>query len=238
MDSLGLSIYNDIYDRFMNKINRIAQTTNINCNIDIRRIETSNIVNCNLLFSNKCIKNETTTFTLLLQSIAEVLLLLPIDQRSEIERKLGVSVDDLIDENDVGFIQTCKTEASVSNTINIDSLTLENCFSSDPVDFVFLNAGSVDANCGMKIISNALKAKDTSNTMVKYSLKYLFNLSLFDYVLIFVLIFISYIIYLFISFYIYNNQKIIYKSRNTILNKDDEILKNINLRYMNDKKYL
>ncbi|BAO49578.1 S-S bond formation pathway protein [Alphaentomopoxvirus acuprea] len=234
MDALGLSIFNDIYNRFITKVNAMVQHTNINCNINVGSIETTNINNCNILLSNTCISNETSTFTLLLQSIADVIRLLPEERRKIIENALGVTVDDIDLNNDVGFIYSCRNEALLNSNINIESIILRNCSSTTPIDMIFSNTGSVESNCGLRYVNEALinKNKETIN----YDLKYIFRLGLMEYIIIILLIFFTYIIYLMINFYIYNKSKSLYYSRNTVLNNDDNILTNIYIRHNNGKR--
>jgi hypothetical protein len=238
MDAIGLTIFNDIYTRFLSKLNRFVRTTNINCSINVKSITTKNISNCNIIFSNKCVSNELTTFTLLLQSIGEVLLLLPNDRRESIELRLGLTAEEIVNEEDKGFIHECNVQASVINDINIGDIVLENCASNVPLEFLFLNAGSVDTNCGMRFLSDALINNDTVDPITNHYLTHLFNLSLFDYMTLFIIIFSSFLLFLLVNFYVNNKSKVIYYSRNTILNKHDNVLDNIYLRYNNGKKNL
>ncbi|CCU56466.1 S-S bond formation pathway protein substrate (Cop-F9L) [Mythimna separata entomopoxvirus 'L'] len=227
--NIGRTIFNDIYTRFLDKLNRISASANINCGIDIGKIETSNITNCNIILSNKCTSNEITSFTLLLQSLGEVMLLLPELRRIEIENILGIKTEDIIAENDVGFIQDCKVQAIVDNNINIGIIEINNCFSTRPIDFLFLNSGSVESNCGIKYISDALLNIDERQQQL--TLELLFRLGMFDYILILSVIILLYFLFIFLSFLIPRNYKNMYYSRNTILNKNDKILENINLRH-------
>ncbi|CCU55847.1 S-S bond formation pathway protein substrate (Cop-F9L) [Choristoneura biennis entomopoxvirus] len=227
--NIGRTIFNDIYTRFIDKLNRISNTTNINCNIDINEIRTRNINNCNIVLSNKCVSNEITSFTLLLQSLGEVMLLLPEDRRTQIENILGLKTEDIINENDIGFIHDCTTNAIVDNNINIATIEINNCYSRFPTDFLFLNAGSADSNCGIKYISDALLKLDERQP--ELSLQLLFNIKMFDYIVILITIILIYILFIFLSFLLPRNNKTIYYSRNTILNKNDKILENIHLRH-------
>ncbi|AAG02949.1 hypothetical protein AMV243 [Betaentomopoxvirus amoorei] len=227
--NIGRTIFNDVYTRFIDKLNRISSTTNINCNININEIRTSNINNCNIVLSNKCVSNEITSFTLLLQSLGETMLLLPEDRRTQIENILGISTDDIINENDTGFINNCRASAVVDNSINIGTIEINDCYSNFPTDFLFLNAGSADANCGIKYISDALLKLD--NRKPELSLQLLFNIKMIDYIIILITILSIYILFIFMSFLIPRNKKSIYYSRNTILNKNDKILENIYLRH-------
>ena len=234
--NIGLTIFNDIYTRFLDKVNRITRNTNITCSIDIGKITTSNIYNCNIVLLNKCISNELTTFSLLLESLGEVMLLLPEAQRNVLENRLGVTTDEIISEEDKGFIQNCRAEASVDNSINIGTIQINNCSSNLPTDFLFSNVGSVESNCGLKTLSDILlENNDGSNNI--YGLKYLFNLSLFDYLLIVTIIILSYLLFIFITLIINTNKKkSIYITRNTILEKKDKILENIYIRRNNKYK--
>ncbi|CCU55542.1 S-S bond formation pathway protein substrate (Cop-F9L) [Adoxophyes honmai entomopoxvirus 'L'] len=227
--SIGITIFNDVYTRFVDKLNRIGSTTSINCNIDIGKISTSNINNCNIILSNKCVSNEITSFSLLLQSLGEVMLLLPEDRKNQLENLLGISTEDIVNESDTGFIQQCRAQAIVDNSINIGKIEINNCYSRNPVDFLFLNSGSAESNCGIKFISDTLlKLNDTSPIL---SLKLLFNIKMFDYIIILILLILLYILYIFLSFLLPKTGKTIYYSRNTILNANDKILENIHLRH-------
>lgn len=229
VNNIGMTIFNDVYTRFIDKLNRISSTTNINCSIDINEITTSNINNCNIVLSNKCVSNEITSFTLLLQSLGEVMLLLPEERRTQIENILGLTTNDILNENDTGFIHNCKVSASIDNSINIGTIEINNCYSRAPVDFLFANTGSADANCGIKYISDALMNLDERKP--ELSLQLLFNIKMFDYIIILIVIILIYILYIFLSFLLPRNTKTIYYSRNTILNKNDKILDNIYLRH-------
>ncbi|AAC97643.1 ORF MSV094 putative membrane protein (vaccinia F9L), similar to SW:P24361 [Melanoplus sanguinipes entomopoxvirus] len=232
MDQLGLDIYNQIYERYLIKLNRNTANASINCNIDVGLIETENINNCNLTFTNECVSNSSTNFTLLLESLVEVLKLLPPEQSSKIEKKLGITLSELENGEDNGFVQECKAQASVNNSISVNEIKITNCYStgSQPAEFIFVNSGTVESNCGMSKISEALQNTNIIIEKEDEVVTNIFGVDLLGIIVLLVTLILAYIFYCIIVMHIYKTKSAIYFSRNTIVPEDELILHNINIR--------
>jgi hypothetical protein len=183
MDEKALSIFNNIYTRFLSKLSRYQQSVVVNCLIDIRKIYTENINNCNINIMNKCLANIESTFKILNESIAEELFLLNNDLRKSIEESLNITAKEINNGVNKGYIATCSADATVDANVNINELIIKNCYSinNTPLNFVFLNSGSASANCGIAYLNNALSDIKTENINEERYLKFFLYLTYIDY---------------------------------------------------------
>jgi hypothetical protein len=217
MNEYALGIFDNIYNNFLNKLNRYQLSVISNCMIEINNITSSNVNNCSISIINKCIANSESTFAILNQCIAEELLLLDETTRKKIENELNISADEINNGIKKGYIADCYASAEVDANINIRELIINNCYSLNniPVNLVFLNSGSASANCGIVKLNDALSnVKNSSeNIYDEKRLKFFLNLSYKDYlyilIIFFGIFFIGFIILLFINNKIYLSFKTI-----------------------------
>jgi len=213
MDNLGLTVYNNIIERFTDKLSRIASNTLTMCTINVNNIDINSSDMCRLVFINKCVSNSTTADMLLIESLVEVMKLLPSNIRTPLETKLGITLDEMVNGVDTGFVQECKVYASLNSSIDVDNIVVNNCHGTVPLDFIFLNSGSVEANCGLNAINSALIDNSSIDVVSKkYSIDYIFNISLIQYIVILLMIIIIYIVLSLLIVYIPQNINIEYKS--------------------------
>lgn len=204
---LGLSyknllLYNNIMRTFQNYLLKIDVTTQVNCNIIFKKINILDSHNCNLRIENKCSSNKEISFNLFLKAIKENEKIMSVEQKQKLEKGLGVKISDINISSNEGFIKKCKIYASIANEINVKELTVTHCVSSFPLDFIFFNTGSADANCGIVEFINSLgetEAKSSEEDYVKILTKIL-NLTLKDYIYI-ICILLSITILIFIFYY-------------------------------------
>lgn len=207
MNEYALSIFDNIYNNFLNKLSRYQSSVTSNCSIKIENIKSSIVNNCNIFIINKCVANSESTFAILNQCIAEELLLLNETTRKNIERELNITAEEINNNIKKGYIEECYASAEVDANINIKELIINNCYSLNnvPVKFVFLNSGSASANCGIFKLNNALSnINETSDNIYKdRQLKFFLNLSYNDYfyilIIFFGIFFIGFILLLFIN---------------------------------------
>lgn len=207
-------IYNNIMNRFYQKLLEINSKTKSVCNIIIDNIKIENSRNCNLLLLNKCISNNQNSLNLLLESLIEATELLPFHIKYRLEQNLDIVLSKDVEQSDRGFMKKCNISAESVNLIKINNLYIGECFSDKPLDFLFYNTGDVNVNCGSVEILNALSKKteqqDDEDKKV-YFLHKVFGLTIEDnlfIIFLFVFIFISAMIVTFSFLYKY---LIIYK---------------------------
>lgn len=200
---IGLSILQDINQRFLNKLYTINSVTNIGCIINIDQIFFHSQGSCLLHIENSCVNNNETAFTLLLNSLYEVLTLLPEDRRELILSQLGMTMNDIKNERNVGFINDCSAYAEVHNSIDIGNFYVPSCSSSSATNlttFTFVNSGSVKANCGISEISGGLVFNDDVQEIQD---KYIHTIFGYDYYHLILFIFTIIIISLFLVIFLY-----------------------------------
>lgn len=198
MNEYTLGIFNNIYNNFLNKLNRYQSSVISSCLIHINNIKTSNVNNCNIYIINKCVSNSESTFKILNQCIAEELLMLNDEIRKKIEKNLNITAEDINNGIKKGYIEECYASAEVDANINIDELIINNCYSlnNTPLKFVFLNSGSASANCGVVKLNDALtNIKDPNeNLYYQRTLKYFLYLTYNDYFYIIIIFFSIFIL--------------------------------------------
>lgn len=199
-----LILYNKIMNAYYDKMNSISATGSISCNITFNKIELKNSNNCTVNIVNKCFTNSYLSLNILLETIIDNLKFISNDIRNRIEKNLGIVLDNTIDQSNKGFIKRCKISSEVSNTVNINTLTINNCVSKLPLSFDFFNTGDAKANCGIVELLNALSNKlenEKEDLIDKFDfiLNKVFNLRLKDYLYISGILFFILIIILIIT---------------------------------------
>ncbi|QGT48841.1 ORF046 [Saltwater crocodilepox virus] len=116
--------------------------------------------NCRIRLVNKCNSNAAVSFTLLLESLEEVLdLVAPADKRA-IGRRLGVDFDTFRSQT-TDLERRCRAEAYLSNDLDVQTIHLGECDSPVPLEFQFVNSGSAVANCGLAAVFRELAKRET-----------------------------------------------------------------------------
>lgn len=216
-----LALYNKIISAYYVKLSSISASALVSCNITINDVELKNSNNCSINIVNKCYSNSFLTLNTLLETIIENLEFISDDIRNRIEKNLGIVLDTSINQSDKGFIKRCNAYASVSNSINIKKLSINNCNSGQPLVFDFYNTGDAKVNCGIVELVNALSNKDKSTEEGDIGNKYdfilnkVFGLNLEDYIY---LVLISFLILLIILIVTNENLKqlVIFKFKSVL----------------------
>lgn len=222
---IGLSILQDVNQRFLNKLYSINSVSQIGCNINIDTVLFGSNGSCLLDIKNCCVDNNETAFTLLLESFYDVLLIIPEKRREIILSQLGMTMNDINNERQVGFIANCTAFASVHNTIDIGYFSAPNCSStnlSEPNVFTFINSGSVKANCGISEISKGLVFRDDNTTLQKdKNITEIFGMSLITFNLLIISLIIIGLLFIVLNFILIKKPKTkLFVSRNDLKSFD------------------
>lgn len=161
---IGFSILQEINQRYLDKLYASHVVTDIGCDIIIDKLEITHNFGCELIIKNACISNNELGLDLLVDSLYEVLLLMPDNERNEVLKILGVTMNDLENHDyNSGFLYDCVAYAQVHEGINIGTFKIDKCISNNisNTKILFVNSGSAAANCAISQISNGLKFKDS-----------------------------------------------------------------------------
>lgn len=223
MNKQGILIYNMVSELFFEKLSKIQSNTNVNCLINFKKIEANLFSNCGISIINKCTSNTNTTFALFIESIKEILQSLDDEKRKIMENELEIKTNELDPNTDKGFIKTCKAYASFIKTIDVDLLKVDNCYSSIPIYFEFINNGEATSNCGMSELSRSLSHLPNNSSIYEnyYLFKFL-NITMENYIITILLLLVFTIILVIIIILIEKHIKIvtiIFYSRNDFFPK-------------------
>lgn len=155
-----LIFYNNIINQYYDELNSVTTNSNINCYIEFGDIVTSKNFNCIINLKNQCVSNQDLAFSILYDVINKNYNFLPDEMKSKLSTNMGVDFSKTFKENiNYGYINRCNSFASVTSNLNVESLTVTNCYSNIPLVFNFINTGSVLSNCGLYEFTNAISEK-------------------------------------------------------------------------------
>ncbi|AKS26331.1 putative lipid membrane protein [Diachasmimorpha longicaudata entomopoxvirus] len=151
-------LYEKIMNTFFTKLYISSAIASGTCNITIKRLVLKNSSTCKIDVKNVCMLNSSKTTSLLIESIKDNEKFITKD----IEKKLKRFNIDYKQWDNSELKRTCEAFASVENTIDIDTFSIENCYSSTDsiASIILLNSSDASANCVSKNIVKALGASD------------------------------------------------------------------------------
>lgn len=192
-----LYLYERIMNSYYNKISKITTISRINCDIKVNSIILNNTKNCIINLKNKCFSNVSNSLNLLIETIIENEKHMSLPMKIKLEKYLGISFDQVNNNESSDIYQRCNAFAGVTNLISVRELEIDNCNSFKPLEFNFYNTGDASANCGIIDLSNALGSnlvEEEDNVRKKFNLflNKVLNFNLYD---LFVLILIIFIIF-------------------------------------------
>ena len=206
----NITVYNFLKNKINDFISYDITTTNIKCKILINNIIYKNSKNCELVISNQCISNEEKIKNAIIEILLDNLWLLPDNVLENILKTLNVkTTEEIKTKINTHFETNCTASAEVKNIIEVNNLTIQNCYGTEetPLTFSFLNTGSAQTNCYISTIESFFSGKsDDNKEIVKKNININFNY------LILILIVFS-ILFILISYIpnFKNNIKKIYK---------------------------
>ncbi|QRY18947.1 ORF-77 [Teiidae poxvirus 1] len=155
-----------------------------NCDINIGNIIFKKNRGCNVLIKNMCSANASAQLDAIVAAVKEVYNDLSNEQKafapSLLTAALNIqtNVNTVVEDFETYIKQKCNSDAVINNTINVQSLQVDDC-SAPPgqiMTFEFINTGTSTGNCAMKSVLDVLtKSSDrvsgnqeSSNDFVKY----------------------------------------------------------------------
>jgi hypothetical protein len=178
-------LYNRILEDYYNEMLKTTFTSSIYCGVRINHTSMKESKFCDITITNKCFTNSTLALNTLLKVIIRNAVFFSKTIQDRLEKNLGIVLDPNIEQDNTGFMQRCNISASVTNTIEINQLEIENCqgTSSLPVKFSFYNTGDAKANCGIIELINAFGKKsdnESDEDLYVYYLNRVFGMNLSD----------------------------------------------------------
>ncbi|QRI42857.1 hypothetical protein [Mudlarkpox virus] len=174
------NLYYLFSERYLDKLNKYQDTSNIKCGIHIGRI-TGDAKNCRISIINACNSDGEKNFQLLLEAVIETIENFPKRERDRIAADLGVNIEDVKVGKKTELQRHCEVHADLIQHIDIQNFNIGTCYSPNDkyVDIKVINTGSALSNCGVEIILNKLLRSnksvpiDNKLSMDNFSIKWL-----------------------------------------------------------------
>ena len=160
---MGINVSKSVSNVTSKIINELEQSTGANattnCSVSTGNITLRNANRCNVTNENRCSANASAALDAISKAAANAWADASTQQKTAILP--GINVNDTT-QNVASIIrsrlnQQCQAGSSLTQSIATGDLTLDGCIDSNIVN---INAGSVEANCGIKTIMNAIVEAD------------------------------------------------------------------------------
>lgn len=211
-----LFFYERVMNSYYNKISKISTVSNINCNITLNSVILNNSKNCIINLKNKCFSNVSNSLNLFIETLIENQEFMSLEIKIKLEKHLGISFEEVNNNENSTINQRCNSFAGVSNIISVRELEIDNCTSFKPIEFNFYNTGDASANCGIIEFSNALgtslQSEEEDNVRKKFDifLNKVLNFNLNDLIILIFIIFVVFSLMILLYVFYKNTKHIIY----------------------------